>query len=127
MHQQRVRSTCVVSAAAYRKTTAIHTITLVLRMREREGGMMQDDGGNEVSGFKQSISKTATARLLKLKPEDQALLKGEPLKQGRFTWVTEEGTQERFIVASCGKVTLRWNFRYGLTGTAALGLYNMTG
>lgn len=75
--------------------------------------MTQDDGGNEVSGFKQSISKTATARLLKLKPEDQALLKGEPLRQGRFTWVTEQGAQERFIVASCGKYTLRWNFRYG--------------
>jgi hypothetical protein len=36
---------------------------------------------------------------------------GRPFKNGRFTWVTEGSSQERWIVASCGKYTVIWNFR----------------
>ncbi len=35
-----------------------------------------------------------------------------PLEKGKFTWITEEGREERWVVASCGKYTVLWNFRY---------------
>lgn len=34
-----------------------------------------------------------------------------PLQKARFTWVTERGRQERWVVASCGNYTVRWNLR----------------
>lgn len=34
-----------------------------------------------------------------------------PLQKGKFTWITEAGRQERWIVASCGAYTVLWNFR----------------
>lgn len=58
-------------------------------------------------------SRAPAPRLLRLKPEDQPLLVGAPLRQGKFTWVTEAGREERWIVASCGNYTVLWNFRYG--------------
>lgn len=51
-------------------------------------------------------------RLLRLKPEDMAKVGGAPLRTGRFTWVTEAGRQERWIVASLGSYTVLWNFRW---------------
>ena len=51
-------------------------------------------------------------RLLRLKPEDMAKVGGAPLRTGRFTWVTEAGRQERWIVASVGSYTVLWNFRW---------------
>jgi hypothetical protein len=36
-----------------------------------------------------------------------------PLQKGKFTWITEAGRQERWIVASCGAYTVLWNFRWG--------------
>ena len=57
------------------------------------------------------MGSKGSARLLKLKPEDQALLKGEPFRQGKFTWVTDSGRYERWIAASCGNYTVLWNFR----------------
>jgi hypothetical protein len=35
-----------------------------------------------------------------------------PLQKGKFTWITEAGRQERWIVASCGAYTVLWNFRW---------------
>ena len=55
-------------------------------------------------------------RLLRLKPEDMAKVGGAPLRTGRFTWVTEAGRQERWIVASVGSYTVLWNFRWVATG-----------
>eukprot|EP00878_Enallax_costatus_P015951 GHUV01016724.1.p1 GENE.GHUV01016724.1~~GHUV01016724.1.p1 ORF type:complete len:351 (+),score=96.47 GHUV01016724.1:865-1917(+) len=55
--------------------------------------------------------KLALPRLLRLKPEDKLITGGKPLKNGRFTWVTEANSQERWVVASCGKHTVIWNFR----------------
>lgn len=75
---------------------------------------LQDKSGKMVSGFKKSISSTAHGCLLKLKSEDQDLLKKHSFKNGRFTWVTESNREEGRIVASCGNFILKWNFRYGL-------------
>ena len=69
------------------------------------------DNGRESNGFESKMGSKGSARLLKLKPEDQALLKGEPLRQGKFTWVTESGRYERWIAASCSNYTILWNFR----------------
>jgi hypothetical protein len=43
--------------------------------------------------------------------EDVARTGGAPLEKARFTWITERGRQERWIVASCGNYTVLWNFR----------------
>ena len=73
----------------------------------------QDKNGKETNGFKSRMGSRAPApRLLRLKPEDQPLLLGSPLRQGKFTWVTEAGREERWVVASCGNYTVLWNFRY---------------
>lgn len=78
--------------------------------------MLQDKSGKETNGFKSRMGQKAPApRLLRLKAEDQPLLQGAPLRQGKFTWVTEAGREERWIVASCGNYTVLWNFRYTQT------------
>ncbi|KAA6427924.1 hypothetical protein WJX79_002136 [Trebouxia sp. C0005] len=71
----------------------------------------KDKGGKETNGFKSKMGARAPApRLLRLKVEDQPLLQGAALRQGKFTWVTEAGRDERWIVASCGNHTVLWNF-----------------
>ncbi len=73
---------------------------------------VQDKSGKETNGFKSRMgSKGAAPRLLRLKPEDLALVGSAPLQKGKFTWVTESGREERWIVASCGNFTVLWNFR----------------
>ena len=58
-------------------------------------------------------ARGAAPRLLRLKPEDLAQVGAAPLQKGKFTWVTESGREERWIVASCGNYTVLWNFRCG--------------
>lgn len=71
-----------------------------------------DEDGKERSAFTdKGAGRLALPRLLRLKPEDRLATGGKPLKSGRFTWVTETGSQERWVVASCGKHTVIWNFR----------------
>lgn len=41
-----------------------------------------------------------------------------PLLKGKFTWVTEDGKQERWIVASCGNYSILFNFRRVKAATA---------
>ena len=73
---------------------------------------MQDKKDKETNGFKSRMGERAPKpRLLRLKPEDNVLVKAAPLTKGKFTWVTESGRQERWIVASCGNYTVLWNFR----------------
>jgi hypothetical protein len=68
--------------------------------------------GTERNGFTdRGGGKLALPRLLRLKPEDKLLAGGRPFKNGRFTWVTEGSSQERWVVASCGRYTVIWNFR----------------
>ncbi|GAB4822475.1 hypothetical protein N2152v2_009521 [Parachlorella kessleri] len=68
--------------------------------------------GKELCGFTNRMGPNAPApRLLRLKPQDTALTANAPLEKGHFTWITEKGRQERWIVASCGNYTVLWNFR----------------
>ncbi len=67
---------------------------------------------NELNSFTaRGGGKLALPRLLRLKPEDVILTGGKPFRHGRFTWVTENGRQERWIVASCGNHSVVWNMR----------------
>jgi hypothetical protein len=68
--------------------------------------------GKELSGFTARMGAAAPApRLLRLRPADAARAGGAPLEKGRFTWVTEAGRPERWVVASCGRFTVLWSFR----------------
>jgi hypothetical protein len=68
--------------------------------------------GREACGFTSRMGAAAPApRLLRLRPADAARTGGAPLEKGHFTWITEAGRQERWIVASCGTFTVLWNFR----------------
>lgn len=75
--------------------------------------------GELTNGFKTKAgSSIAAPRLLKLKPEDALRAKGAPLVKGKFTWVTEQGKQERWIVASCQNYSILFNFRAVKLATA---------
>jgi hypothetical protein len=79
-----------------------------------QAGAGEDGAGGqeEKSAFvDRGGGKLALPRLLRLKPEDVLLTGGKPLRGGKFTWVTEQGRQERWIVASCGNYSVVWNFR----------------
>ena len=66
----------------------------------------------ETNGFLGRMGQASPApRLLRLKPEDQAKVGKQNLSKGKFTWITEAGRSERWIVASCGSYTVLWNFR----------------
>ena len=81
----------------------------------------QDKAGKETNGFKSRMgARGAAPRLLRLKPEDLAQVGSAPLQKGKFTWVTESGREERWIVASCGNYTLLWNFRCAACSCAGL-------
>ncbi|KAK9906793.1 hypothetical protein WJX75_008166 [Coccomyxa subellipsoidea] len=72
----------------------------------------KDAKEKETNGFKSRMgSRGAAPRLLRLKAEDAELVGGAPLQKGKFTWITESGREERWIVASCGNYTVLWNFR----------------
>ena len=76
---------------------------------------MQDKNERETNGFRSRMgSKSPKPRLLRLKAEDTVVTKGANFAKGKFTWVTESGRQERWIVVSCGNYTVLWNFRYSL-------------
>lgn len=69
------------------------------------------DKGEQASGFTTRMGgRGAVPRLLRLKPEDQARTHGARLTKGRFTWITESGQSERWVVAHCGKSSVIWNF-----------------
>lgn len=68
--------------------------------------------GKERNAFRdRGGGKLALPRLLRLTPEDRLVTGGRPFRNGRFTWITEAGSTERWIVASCGRHTVIWNFR----------------
>lgn len=71
-----------------------------------------DNNGKHTNGFKSRMGGSAPKpRLLRLKTEDVDRVGHAPLEKGKFTWVTEAGRQERWIVASVGNFTVLWNFR----------------
>lgn len=71
-----------------------------------------NNGNRELSGFTDRAgARLATPRLLRLRPEDVVLTGGRPLRGAKFTWVTEAGRTERWVVASCGRYSVVWNFK----------------
>ena len=81
--------------------------------------------GRELCGFTSRLGGSAPApRLLRLRAEDTLLTSGAPLEKAHFTWVTEYGRSERWIVATCGNFTILWNFRYCSVNDVRLALLN---
>ena len=90
-------------------------------MTEIDGLGMQDKNEKDTNGFRSRMgSKAPKPRLLRLKPEDTVVTKGTNFAKGKFTWVTESGRQERWIVVSCGNYTVLWNFRCSLCSLPSL-------
>lgn len=82
---------------------------MVLKTSYRPDG---EEGGPELCGFTSRMGARAPApRLLRLRPEDALRTGGAAFQKAHFTWVTERGRQERWVVASCGAFTVRWNLR----------------
>ncbi|KAL9682019.1 hypothetical protein QQ045_013812 [Rhodiola kirilowii] len=75
--------------------------------------LFTDKDGKTKTGFSGRMgNKIPAPRLLKLTPVD-AHMAGENNKihGGQFSWVTEEGKQERHLVATVGKFSVVWNFQ----------------
>ncbi|KAG2656414.1 protein CYPRO4-like [Panicum virgatum] len=71
-----------------------------------------DKDGKEKTGFSGRMGhRIAAPRLLKLNPLDSHLAgANNRFREGRFSWVTENGKQERHLVATVGKYSVVWNF-----------------
>ncbi|GJN19157.1 hypothetical protein PR202_gb06399 [Eleusine coracana subsp. coracana] len=71
-----------------------------------------DKDGREKTGFTGRMgNRIAAPRLLKLNPLDFHLAgANNKFREGRFSWVTENGKQERHLVATVGKYSVVWNF-----------------
>lgn len=82
-----------------------------------------NDKGQPANAFESRMGgRGAVPRLLRLRPEDVAKVKGAKLSKGKFTFITEQGHSERWIVAGCGKFSLVWNFtRIRTGGTESIG------
>ncbi|PNW71515.1 hypothetical protein CHLRE_16g657550v5 [Chlamydomonas reinhardtii] len=77
-----------------------------------------DDKGRNSNGFESRMGgRGAVPRLLRLKPEDGLRTKGAKFSKGKFTWITEGGQSERWVVASCGRFSVTWNFAKIRTST----------
>ncbi|OIV96384.1 hypothetical protein TanjilG_09811 [Lupinus angustifolius] len=72
-----------------------------------------DKDGNMKTGFAGRMgNKIAAPRLLKLNPLDSHLAGvNNKFHNAQFSWVTENGKQERHIVATVGKFSVIWNFQ----------------
>ena len=46
-----------------------------------------------------------------LTPQDRILTNNAPFEKARFSWVGDGNSKERYIVATCGRYTVQWNFR----------------
>ncbi|CAN6239200.1 unnamed protein product [Urochloa humidicola] len=75
--------------------------------------IFKDKDGKEKTGFSGRMgNRIAAPRLLKLTPLD-TILAGTDNKfhGGQFSWVTENGKQEKHLVATVGKFSVIWNFQ----------------
>ncbi|KAE9609357.1 hypothetical protein Lal_00020569 [Lupinus albus] len=72
-----------------------------------------DKDGKMKTGFAGRMgNKIAAPRLLKLSPLDSHLAGvNNKFHNAQFSWVTENGKQERHIVATVGKFSVIWNFQ----------------
>ncbi|KAG6529849.1 protein CYPRO4-like [Zingiber officinale] len=75
--------------------------------------VFKDKDGKEKTGFSGRMGhRIAAPRLLKLTPLDSHLAgKDNKFHGGQFSWVTENGKQERHLVATVGKFSVIWNFQ----------------
>ncbi|KAJ0965679.1 hypothetical protein J5N97_026817 [Dioscorea zingiberensis] len=75
--------------------------------------IFKDKDGREKTGFSGRMgNRIAAPRLLKLTPLDSHLAgKNKKFQKGQFSWVTENGKQERHLVATVGKFSVIWNFQ----------------
>eukprot|EP00798_Chlamydomonas_sp_ICE-L_P031953 gene31953-33737_t len=72
------------------------------------------DKGDPCTAFTKSMgTRGSTPRLLRLRPEDSKLIAGKPFQKGKFTWITEQGHSERWIVASDSKLIVGRSFQKG--------------
>jgi WD40 repeat protein len=74
--------------------------------------VFKDKDGKLKTGFSGRMGgKMGAPRLLKLRPFDAHRDgKQQKLHGGKFSWVTEEGKQERHLVVSAGNFTVVWDF-----------------
>ncbi|KAK4786631.1 hypothetical protein SAY86_010464 [Trapa natans] len=78
-----------------------------------------DKDGKSKTGFNGRMgNRIAAPRLLKLTPLDSHLAgASNAFRGGQFSWVTENGKQERHLVATVGKFSVIWNFQQVKNGT----------
>ncbi|KNA08491.1 hypothetical protein SOVF_162040 [Spinacia oleracea] len=74
--------------------------------------LFSDKDGRTKTGFSGRMGNRVSApRLLKLTPVDAHMAGANNKFHGaQFSWVTEEGKQERHIVVTAGKFSVIWNF-----------------
>ncbi|XXG86656.1 hypothetical protein AAC387_Pa11g1508 [Persea americana] len=75
--------------------------------------LFMDKDGKTKTGFSGRMGhKIAAPRLLKLTPLDSHLAGvNNKFHGGQFSWVTENGKQDRHLVATVGKFSIIWNFQ----------------
>ncbi|CAH8350547.1 unnamed protein product [Eruca vesicaria subsp. sativa] len=75
--------------------------------------LFTDKAGKTKTGFEGRMgNKIAAPRLLKLRPLDAHLAgANNKFRNAQFSWVTEDGKQERHVVATVGKFSVIWNFQ----------------
>ncbi|KAI4366427.1 hypothetical protein MLD38_022308 [Melastoma candidum] len=75
--------------------------------------LFTDKDGKMKTGFSGRMgNKISAPRLLRLTPLDSHLAGTDnKFREGQFSWVTENGKQERHLVATVGKFSVIWNFQ----------------
>ncbi|KAK2991513.1 hypothetical protein RJ640_016548 [Escallonia rubra] len=75
--------------------------------------LFTDKDGKTKTGFSGRMgNKIPAPRLLKLTPVDSHMAGADnKLHGGQFSWVTENGKQERHLVATVGKFSVIWDFQ----------------
>ncbi|CAH9091442.1 unnamed protein product [Cuscuta europaea] len=75
--------------------------------------LFEDKDGKIKTGFTGRMGNRISApRLLKLTPLDSHIAgTNNKLRKAQFSWVTENGKQERHLVATVGKFSVIWNFQ----------------
>ncbi|XP_010547849.1 PREDICTED: protein CYPRO4 isoform X1 [Tarenaya hassleriana] len=81
--------------------------------------LFTDKDGKTKTGFSGRMgNRIAAPRLLKLRPLDAHLAgTSNKFRNAQFSWVTENGKQERHVVATVGKFSVIWNFQQVKNGS----------
>ncbi|XP_039049930.1 protein CYPRO4-like [Hibiscus syriacus] len=81
--------------------------------------LFTDKDGKTKTGFIGRMgNRIAAPRLLKLTPLDSHLTGvNKKFRNAQFSWVTENGKQERHLVATVGKFSVIWNFQQVKNGS----------